>query len=340
MKKPHPAIIVALVVFALAGAWFAWLTSVSDLNEKLKSIEEESLATDSRPQILFTIKPSKRQYWLYSVPDEALFGTVDDSLDWSRNISVRSNQSTSLCEKDSQNVPFNIECNYNFVANVLVLTVYGMIGEEKWMQAYTIDLKDLGAFSSLSDGYLTPVAVAADQSTIYLGRRVETESYVAGLWKLDVATGKVSEIAFVRAKRMYQYEINSTTQQLLGVTFSPPESLGEFPGGPAATYLVDLKTGEGRMLTPADASVSENPLLSDDATMYATKWVASNNTFVNSLNSLTTVAAIDGVVRDWFGDTLVVDRDGNLFLYDLATKVETQLTHETDATVEYLGVVK
>lgn len=226
--------------------------------------------------------------------------------------------------------------------NTLLLAAFD--GEQKIVTA-NIDPRDLGVMPSAAEGYLVPVAVADDKSAIYLGRRVETESWVAGLWKLDVATGEVSEIEYVRENDIYQYDINPATKELFGVTFVPPESLGAEATGPTSMFFVDLETGAGQTGDSAAAEfLFENPMLSDDGSAYAVfesgPWVGGAHTIILTKASGRVSGGweIDGVMKDWFGDTVVFDRDGNLFLYDLKTSTETQITHETDATVEYLGV--
>jgi len=350
VKKVSPAIVVALIVLVFAGAILARVAIVSRLSGMPDAANDtlaDAYANSEHPIVMWSVTSSPDEDakgYAYSLATKQTTGPVEG---FEGPGVVRFNQSTNLCDHDYQNVPFNIECNYNSVANVLVLTVYGMIGEEKWMQAYTIDLKDLGVFPSAAEGYLTPVAVADDKSAIYLGRRVETESYVAGLWRLDVPSGVINEISYVRDSNVYQYEINPATKTLVGVTFTPPEGLGESPTGPSKIVLIDLETGADQDLDERTKRVFENVLLSDDGKFYSVQVYllpddrrSVPETAVTNVATGERIAEFDGVVRDWFGDTMVVDRDGNLYLYDLATDVETQLTHETDVTVEYLGVIK
>ncbi len=336
MKKVLAPALTILIVAALAGVLYI-RANVMRPESSVDEIVPSESASGASVRYVVRSTDGTVEIREFRIEDETTV-TVDPStvgLLWP----ARYTQSAFICATaDEATAPtaLRVLCDIGR-DDALLLAAYD--GDEKVVAA-NIDPRDLGITPGAAEGYLVPVAVADDKSAIYLGRRVETESWVAGLWKLDVATGEVSEISFVRTKDIYQYDINPYTKQLIGVTFSPPENLGEFPGGPAATYLINLATGEGRILSPADASVSENPLLSDDATMYATKWVASNQTFVNTFSPHTTVATIDGVMKDWFGDTVVFDRDGNLFLYDLKTSTETQMTHETDATVEYVGVAR
>ncbi len=343
MKKLVPALIVAVIVLAFAGALFVRFLMHGDSFAPGETAVMFPPAADDHPQVMWSVASSRDEDakgYAYSLATKKTVGPIEG---FEGPGVARFNQSTGLCEKNDQDSIFKIECNFNSVVDVLVLTVYGMMDEEKWMHAYTIDLKDLGVFSSLEDGYLTPVAVADDKSAIYLGRRVETESYVAGLWRLDIPSGVITEITDVRKHNLYQYEINTRQKTLVGVTFVPPENLGADPTGPSSAYLVDLDTNKSRLLAGAAVastkSVVENPMVSEDGMEYAVHLYGSPLSTVTSIKG-PSVATVNGVVKDWFGDTMVVDRDGNLFLYDLATKIETQLTHETDATVEYLGVIK
>jgi hypothetical protein len=256
---------------------------------------------------------------------------------------ARFNQSSFLCSNAEEpklpNVSLRILCDIGR-NNTLMLAAYD--GDQKLVSA-KIDPRDFGIAPSAAEGYLIPVAVADDKSTIYLGRRVETESWVAGLWKLDVATGNVSEITYVRENNIYQYDINPQAKKLFGISFVPPESLGE-PPTRSEQYWVDLSTGEGYG-GESFIGAWENPMLGDDGLAYAfystgdhaeegtTVFQAGEGTYSGGTH-------IDGVMKDWFGDTIVFDRDGNLFLFDLKTKKETQLTNEMDATVEYVGRVE
>lgn len=349
MKKILPAIIVALVVLASAGAVFWWVDGEAKKNIELELLLASSRApvADERPLVMWSVTSSRNEDakgYSYSLATKRTTGPTEG---FDGPGVARFNQSTSLCSSDSQDVPLGIECDYDSVTSVLELTVVGMLDGKKRMRAYSIDLKDLGEFLSSADGYLTPVAVAEDKSAIYLGRRVETESYVAGLWRLDVATGAITEIEYVRENAIYQYDINPTSRQLIGTSFVPPENLGADPSGPSSVHLVDLTSGAGSAFEESGKeTVFENPMLSEDKPRFSFYesggGAGSGRTVVLSadMGRYGSGWEIDGVVRDWFGDTMVVDRDGNLFLYDLATKVETQLTHETDATVEYLGVVR
>lgn len=342
MRKYLAPILTIAIVASLAGVLYI-RANVDGSLPKAAPATEESHTIDVGPTVVWSVTRSgaAADTYSYSLATEQTSGPES-------NVEtagvVRFNQSSDLCDKGAV-ASLEIECNFNSVANVLVMTAYGMMGDEKWMQAYTVRLSDLGISPSAMEGYLVPVAVSDDKSAIYLGRRVESESWVAGLWKLDVATGKVSEISYVREHNLYQYDINPATKQLIGVTFVPPESLGEDMSGPSSLHSVNLVTGNGEV-PEQSLALFENPMLSDDGSRY--EFRESGDGAGPGRTVVLPVATgrvadgweIDGVAKDWFGDTMVFDRDGNLFLYDLKTKTETQLTHETDATVEYLGVVK
>lgn len=341
MKKYLAPILTVVIVAALAGILYI-RANVARPDAAVPEAAPES-ATDRSVQYAVRSADGTVEIRSFHLGSETT-AAVDPStlgLLWP----VRYNQSAYICATaDEPTAPtaLRVMCDIGR-DNTLLLAAYD--GDKKVVTA-NIDPRDLDVMPSASEGYLVPVAVADDKSAIYLGRRVETESWVAGLWKLDVATGEVSEVAYVREHNLYQYDINPATKQLLGVTFVPPESLGEDVSGPSEMHVVDLTTGSGRTLEALAKDYLENPMLSDDGSCYAFR--EAGPTLGSGRSVVLPMATgrvangweIDGVMKDWFGDTVVFDRDGNLFLYDLKTETETQITHEMDAMVEYLGVVR
>lgn len=253
----------------------------------------------------------------------------------------RFNQGTNLCDQAYAIATLATDCVLD-AKRILTVTVSDESKNGALVGTYSLDPKELGL--KASDGYLTPVAVAADKSAIYLARRVEAESYVSGLWKLNLATGKISEFVYPRQHNVYEYDINPDTRQALGIAFTPPEHVGADATGPSSVYLMDLTAGDAFVMAGADLdgskAVYENPILSPDGTAMSYHVVGGDTAVATTDAVHTPLATIHGIVKDWFDDTIVFDRDGNLFLYDLSSKTETQLTHETDATVEYLGVAR
>ncbi len=345
MKKLVPALIVAVIVVAFAAA-LVWQTlSHGDSFAPGETAVVFTPVVDDHPLVMWSIASSGNEDakgYSYSLVTKQTTGPVEG---FEGPGVVRFNQSTNLCDSAYVVSSLGLNCEISD-GGVLKLTAFDGDGGPQLLQK-TIDPVRLGILPADDNGYLVPVAAADDKSAIYLGLREENVSYVIGLWRLDVPSGVITEIAYVGEHKLYQYDINPTTKQLVGVTFVPPEGLGEMPTGPSKNFLVDLKSGEGKILEGGMASenVIENPMLSLDGTVYS--FYESGPTRPGSTTVLTVTGGryspgwkIDGVAKDWFGDTMVVDRDGNLFLYDLATKAETQLTHETDATVEYLGVVR
>jgi hypothetical protein len=337
MSKYIAPILTIAIVAALAGVLYI-RANVERADDSGSRVEEEKPHEDNGSAVIWSVQspgkdPVVYDYLVGNKKTEGPFTIFEGTG------VVRFNQSSDLCGGMAI-TPLTMECDLD-ENNILVLSVRDETDNGRSVLQTTIDPSQFG-FTSAADGYLVPVAVANDKSTIYLGRRVEIESYVAGLWKLDVATGNLSEISYVREHNLYQYDINPETKQLLGVTFVPPESLGDELSAPTSVHLVDLATGNGDQTYGRDGGRAfENPMLSDDATRYA--FYASDpldpgttiDVFSGSMN-----VHVNGIMKDWFGDTVAFDRDGNLFLYDLKTKTETQLTHETDASVEYLGVVR
>lgn len=344
-KHVARALTVAIIALFFAGAILARVLFVSSLSGMPESVEEKALATDDRPTVMWSVASSADEDakgYVYSLVTKKTTGPMEG---FGGPGAVRFNQSKNLCDQAFATAKLAIECAIDERA-VLTMRVTDETENGRDAGTFVVDPRALGVMPSASEGYLLPVAVADDKSAVYLGRRVETESWVAGLWKLDVATGDVSEVAYVREHNLYQYDINPATKQLLGVTFVPPESLGEDVSGPSEMHMVDLSTGSGRIFEAMAKDYLENPMLSEDGARYAFReagpTLGAGRTIVLPVATGRVGSGweIDGVMKDWFGDTLVFDRDGNLFLYDLKTETETQLTHETNAVVEYLGAVR
>lgn len=330
MKKFLIPIVVAILAAVFAGALYIRVNGGRDVNDAQPELSETSGA-----YLYYAVRSDDESNIYAYFPD----GTVHDASNYDGVLQTRFNQSTNLCDKPGGVAALWVQCENE--DDVLRLVVNDGVGQnKKTVLETTIDPRELGVTPSASEGYLLPVAVADDKSAVYLGRRVETESYVAGLWKLDLATGDVSEIAYVRENSIYYYDINPATKQLVGVTFVPPESLGEYATGPFRIAFVDLSNGEGAVLREQQYLPYENPMFSQDGRSFA--YYEDGNTMIGTVGADgdSDAIAFHGVAKDWFGDTVVFDRDGNLFLYDLATRTETKLTHETEAYVEYLGVMR
>ncbi len=340
MKKYLVPTIVILIVLALSGMVY-WLSYIKQ--PVMQATDQSRLsADDQRPVVIWSIATSHGEPLVYTYFIGS--GKIEGPIAYFEGTGVvRFNQSSDLCNPTYVVSALGVNCDLD-EKNILTLDIFDEQNGGREVLKSTIDPRKLGVNPSTVEGYLVPVAVAADKSSMYLGRRIETESYVAGLWKLDVATGEVTEISYIRENKIYQYDINPATKQLIGISLVPPESLGESPSAPTSVHLVDLSTGTGEILYGREAGLAfENPMVSDDGSRYA--FYAADPLDPGTTVFLTGVhdtvgEHVDGVVKDWFGNTMVVDQDGNLFLYDLTTKMEIQLTNETDATVEFLGVVK
>ncbi len=343
MKQYFAPTIVVAIVLALAGVLYLRVDRV----EIVQMDKTENSVLDERPIVVWSVTQSGSDdslVYSYSLKTKT---TSKPQQYFEGTGVVRFNQSMDLCGQAYAVAKLTFDCAID-EQSVLTMRVGDETEGGRDVGTFVVDPRDLGVTPSAIEGYLVPVAVSDDKRTIYLGRRVETESWVAGLWKLDVATGEVSEISYVRKQNLYQYDINPMTKQLIGVMFTPPDGLGDPLTGPSSIHTVDLSTGKGERIMggSVEGGLFENPMLSDDGLSYA--FFASGPLFGNAQTVIFGPGEtaegggteIDGVMKDWFGDTVVFDRDGNLFLYDLKTDTETQLTNETNATVEYLGVVE
>lgn len=340
MNKYIAPVLTIAIIAALAGVLY--IQTRTERPVAPSGVETTGEAARSSAHVYFLVREGEESA-VYAY--DAASGTTRDGSNYDGGFRARFNQSSDVCRPYSGTSLVIFDCQVDD-RGVLTMRVRDLSDSRTAIRSVVVDPSSLGIAPSAANGYLLPVAVADDKSAIYLGRRVESESWVAGLWKLDVATGKVSEVAYVRDHDLYEYDINPATNELIGATFTPPESLGEWLSGPSELHLVNLVTGEGASLEALAKDYYENPMLSDDAMRYAFHeagpTLGEGRTVVlpRATGRVANGWEIDGVAKDWFGDTLVFDRGGNLFLYDLKTSTETQITHETDASVEYVGVVR
>lgn len=180
---------------------------------------------------------------------------------------------------------------------------------------YNLDPAELG----IDMGYAEPFLVSDDGKTIYIRQICECDAIgLNGLWAFDVETQKLTKMSYVIENHIYEYQINTATKQLIGVSYTAPEGLGDEPTEPSSIHLVDLVSGEGRIIFTDEGFVFGHVFLSPDGTSYASDYrdnvVRVRKVDANKSNADTVVS---GYVLDWVDTTLVVDREGEIILYDL-----------------------
>ncbi len=216
-------------------------------------------------------------------------------------------------------------------------------------QGQTTDIELDPAQLGITLGYAEPFLISDDGASVYLRQIFEGEGCgISGLWRYDVASGKVQKLSVVSDLNLQDYHINPTTQQLIGVGYKlvdDPEATGPScgkPDGVRSIYLVDLKTDGQQILTQDGALVYYHVMLSDDGTQYAYQLSGNEDVWMGPVDgSQVAKDLVPGYALDWFGNTLVVDYGSVLSLYDLASGTQQKLGTDTgpDDQVDYVGHV-
>lgn len=201
-------------------------------------------------------------------------------------------------------------------------------------------------------GYAMPFLISDDGKTVYLALTCECDNpYLErGLWMFDVETQKFTKVTEVIEKDIQTYMIDPTTNLLIGATFDfdtskiDGPSRGE-PIAPSTMYLLDLREGTSRVLLESDLFAFRDLFLSPSGKQYT----YSLGDDVIRLGTVGVVlkqqdTRLSGRVLDWVGDTLVVDRDGELVLYSLTTDTVTPIarsvgSNATDPDFVYVNYV-
>ena len=194
-------------------------------------------------------------------------------------------------------------------------------------EPFELDPAELG----ITLGYAVPFVISDDGKTVYIREICECDAIsLRGLWRFDIATQTLTKITYIVEQDVEEYKINSATKQLIGVSYAHdgPETDfgGGAPSGPSAIHLVDLQTGDGKEIFSSDTFVFGSAFLSPDGMIYA-------HDYRDDIVRVRAVGAqrqnsddvISGNVLDWVDDTLIVDRDGEIILYDLTTDMVTSV---------------
>jgi len=191
----------------------------------------------------------------------------------------------------------------------------------------------------IQTGYARPIVVSSDGKEIYLALTIESEGMfdpVPGrqrLWKYTIETGVFTDYSsFFQQNQILFYDFNSETEQVVGVEMELSKETNEFgfyyPIAPTTIHLFDLKTQQTNILLHDGDWTYEQVKLSDDGTQFAFNlgedgvWVlpVQEQTFQSPFrqNPLA-VADVSGKLVDWIGEVLLVDRSGELVLYNTVT---------------------
>ncbi len=180
-------------------------------------------------------------------------------------------------------------------------------------------------------GYPWPAAVASDGSAVYLRQVFEGEGWFSGFWKYDVVTGEITRCAYCDTFALKMPFVNPATKQMIATSFPQPESLSDWIMGPSALHLIDLQTMNGMEISSSADLGFVLPTLSPEGTYYSYNWgneqppqlwvvPVVGGEFKNSNR------VIQGSLLTWVDDhTLLVDRSGELVLYQMTTRAVTAI---------------
>ncbi|MEK7105253.1 MAG: hypothetical protein AAB865_01030 [Patescibacteria group bacterium] len=196
-----------------------------------------------------------------------------------------------------------------------------------------------------------PFAMDVD-GTVYIRNNCGCDGRPTGLWKYEIGKG-LSEMNYTTEQNLPDVMINGWTKQMIAVhqaaNGAPLDIGGNAPSGPSEIHLVDLVTGEGKVILES-RELLDGVKLSPDGAQFA-------YTGENGVVRVVSVGAspsdtdmkMSGVVLEWIGDTVVVDRSGELILYDLSDSTLVSIARSIGGwyswvdpdklTVDYIGVI-
>lgn len=198
-------------------------------------------------------------------------------------------------------------------------------------------------------GRLEPIVWEADGSAVYLKPVSDAEAFVPGLWRLDVGEGALSEVAVVRRLGLANYTVSPASDMLVGSTFGC-DSIDRCGTGPSVLYAVRLDTGASvEVLADEDAALS-GPLISPDGgtVAYTVDRDGPEVRLVDPDDPDGDRRLISGRALAWTPDgrKLVIDRDDELQLYDIATGAVAAVARRTGRYqdndfkgVDFVGIV-
>ena len=196
----------------------------------------------------------------------------------------------------------------------------------------------------------SPWPFAIDNSgTVYIKNDCGCDGRPTGLWKYEISRG-LSKINYTTEHDLSDFVINGTTSQLISVhhAWNGPETDigGGAASGPSEVHLIDLMSGQGRVILEATQLLS-GAHLSPDGTLYAYT-TQIGDIFVVPIDAEPTNAhvKISGTILDWVDDVLVIYRNEELILYNLTDDTVTALgrsigrRYDPDwTTVRYFGIL-
>lgn len=203
-------------------------------------------------------------------------------------------------------------------------------------------------------GFAEPFAVSND-GILYAREVFEGEgSFINGFWIADTNTGEIKTLSSLDALDIvahFDNTLNVEAGKMLvataeygtnefgpGVTFNPPSAL----------HLIDIETDTVQTILENDTFAYLFPQLSEDATAFAYQYGYNEDVWIAGIGENITNSnhRISGSLLDWVGNHIVVDRDGELLVFNLLTEELVSLDRSRGAysdpdfqRIEYLGVI-
>jgi len=200
-----------------------------------------------------------------------------------------------------------------------------------------------------SEQAFAPVAWGAESNLLYLKAMSEGGLPVAGLWRLNTSTGSAEEIVAVRELKLYDFDIDTKANRLVGATFVCA-TLEECGIGPSSLHMVDLVDGLSVELFSDDHLAFGNPRISPDAMRVA--YTMSNGAADVWCSDLDVAGhdefIISGRLLDWTPDNerLIVERDGEMQIVSIDDSAIVTVTQRSGRYqdpdfhgIDYIGIV-
>jgi len=248
-----------------------------------------------------------------------------------KNVSVPGSETSMLVSKNGIHV-------YSTGAQVYP-TVYTI----KDAHGSILRVTDFSKFNLKMAGYIGPLAISDDGSTIYLTQFVEQDGWNGPrpLWTYDWKNDSLREITAVRQDdfdNLNASQFDLSAKRLIGVSNVQKPSTEEngYESEPPSTiHAVDLVTGKDTVLQHDENGVFETPTLSPDEKSYIASF--SDGKLIHAMMSSPKIDDnFVGTVKDWVGNMVILDRVGTLVLHNLSTKKETSLIND-GASYQYVG---
>jgi hypothetical protein len=221
------------------------------------------------------------------------------------------------------------------------LRVYASTGQQ--LQARTLDPIDLKL-----TGYLSPIGISDDGEMVYLQEQIEHDwNGPVSLWTYAWRSGELKEVTFIRKENVHwnaEHGLDLTNGFLVGESYQlDGDGIDATPVGPFNIYVVDLKADTGVLVQTEPAWSGkriDDTWLSHNGTTYALQVCLEDVCMVEIHDTVKgNIDAMDGLLKDWLGNAIVVQQADTLIYHTIETKEDTVISSTAEASLRYLGHV-